>query len=132
MHSTASIAALHLPSKRSREWFTLRGRSGQAAVELVAVLPLVGLAAALCFHLALAGWGLWSAAEAARAGARAAAVGSKAHQVAIGALPAALRGQATVDFNAGRARVSVAAPTLLPGVSLPRLSVEAGPLEPHA
>jgi hypothetical protein len=101
-------------------------------VELVAVLPLVGLAAALCFHLAIAGWGLWAAAEAARAGARAAAVQSGARRVALGALPEPLRDRASVDLHAGRMTVSVFAPSLLPGVSLPKLSVEAGPLEPDA
>ena len=123
---------MYLSRESSRAWQLCFRQSGQAAVELVAVLPLVGLAAVLCFHLALAGWGLWSAAEAARAGARAAAVDAKARQVALAALPEALRDHATVDFTAGRARVSVAAPTLFPGVSLPRLSVEVGPLEPHA
>lgn len=123
---------MHLSGDSARARRLCSSQSGQAAVELVAVLPLVGLAAVLCFHLAIAGWALWSAAEAARAGARAVAVDSKARRVALAALPAALRDHATVDFSSGRATVSIAAPTLLPGVSLPRLGAEAGPLEPHA
>lgn len=109
-----------------------REESGQAAVELVAVLPLVGLSAVLCFHLALAGWSLWSAAEAARVGARAAAVETPAEARALESLPPALRERAEVDLVEGRAKVSVSPPTLLPGVALPRVSAVAGPLEPDA
>lgn len=108
------------------------GENGQVAAELVAILPLVGLAAVLCLHLALAGWGLWSAAEAARVGARAAAVDLSARSRAVGALPGILREHAAVEVSEGRARVSVSVPSLLPGVDLPRVSAVAGPLEPDA
>ena len=101
--------------------------SGQAAVELVAILPLVGLAAILSFHLALAGWGLWSAAESARAGARAAEVDSNARRIALAALPTIFRERASIDLSAGKARVSLVVPSLLPGVNLPRVQAEAGP-----
>lgn len=127
-----SISALARSGNICETDWRCDSQSGQSAVELVAVMPLVGLAAALCFHLAIAGWGLWSAAEAARAGARAAAVESGARRVALAALPGPLRDRASVDLNAGRMTVTVFAPTLLPGVSLPKLSVEAGPLEPDA
>ncbi len=106
--------------------------TGQAAVELLAILPLVGLAAAIVFHLAIAGWSLWSAAEAARAAARAAAVDSDPRQVALTALPTAFRKRASVRLDSGRVEVGVAIPTLVPGISLPRVKVEAGPLEPDA
>ena len=110
----------------------LSGESGQASAELVAVLPLVGLAALLCFHLALAGWSLWSAAEAARVGARAVAIDIPAETRTLRALPEALRRGAEVQLVGGRARVSVGIPTLMPGVELPRVSAVAGPLEPDA
>ncbi|MBA2239869.1 MAG: pilus assembly protein, partial [Solirubrobacterales bacterium] len=48
---------------------------GQASVELVAVLPALLLALVVGLQLAAAGWSLWSATEAARAGARAELVG---------------------------------------------------------
>lgn len=107
-------------------------QAGQATVEFVAVLTLLGLAAVLTFHLAIAGWSLWSAAEAARAAARAAAVDSDPRQVALAALPTAFRKRASVRLDSGRVEVGVAIPTLVPGISLPRVRVEAGPLEPDA
>ncbi|MFM9043813.1 MAG: hypothetical protein ACKOPI_06730 [bacterium] len=101
-------------------------------MEFVAVLALLGLAAVLTFHLAIAGWSLWSAAEAARAAARAAAVDSNPRPVALAALPNAFRERASVRIDAGRVEVGVAIPTLVPGISLPRVSAEAGPLVPDA
>ena len=52
-----------------------RGQTGQAAVETVALLPLVVLVGALLWQAAVAGQALWLSAAAARAAARAAAVG---------------------------------------------------------
>lgn len=101
-------------------------------MEFVAVLALLGLAALLTFHLAIAGWSLWSAAEAARAAARAAAVDSDPRQVALAALPTAFRERASVRLDSGRVEVGVTVPTLFPGLSLPRVSAEAGPLVPDA
>lgn len=99
-------------------------------MEFVAVLPILGLTAVLVFHLAIAGWSLWSAAEAARAAARAAAVDSNPRQVALAALPTVFRERASVRLDSGRVEVGVAVPTLVPGVSLPKVMVEAGPIEP--
>src|SRR3954471_3548096 len=47
---------------------TLRDESGQAAVEFVAVLPLVALVVAVLWQAVLAGQAVWSSAGAARAG----------------------------------------------------------------
>lgn len=99
---------------------------------MLAVLPLVGLVAGLVFHLAIVGWSLWSAAEAARAAARAAAVDSDPREVALAALPTAFRERASVKLDSGRVVVGVAVPTLVPGISLPRVRVEAGPVQPDA
>ncbi len=97
-------------------------RGGQASVELVAVVPiLVGLTLLLA-QLAIAGWSLWSAGNAARAGARAAYVGGSPGRAARSALPGPLRQGAEVSAADG-VKVTVRAPALLPGV--PRIPVSA-------
>jgi hypothetical protein len=95
---------------------------GSASVELIAVLPMLGLAALVAAQIALAGGALWSAGIAARAGARATHVGGEAAQAARRALPAPLRDEAAVSDRDG-VRVRVRVPALLPG--LPRLMVGA-------
>lgn len=66
------------------------GECGQATVELVALLPLVGLLVALLWQALLAGETLWLSGEAARAAARAAALGGDPAEAARGVLPARL------------------------------------------
>jgi pilus assembly protein CpaE len=97
------------------------GEAGQASVELVAVLPALVVCVLIAGHLVSAGWALWSAANAARAGTRADAVGGNARRAARSALPAALRRDASVSGEE-RTRVSVPVPALLPGARLGRLS----------
>jgi hypothetical protein len=95
---------------------------GTASVELVAAVPFLLLAVLVAAQLALAGQAFWSAAIAARAGARAALVGGDAALVARRALPPVLRSGAEVrDADAVTVRVMV--PRLLP--ALPRLMVGA-------
>lgn len=65
-------------------------RHGQATVELVALLPLVGLLAALLWQALLAGETVWLSGGAARAAARAAAVGADPVDAARAVLPARL------------------------------------------
>jgi hypothetical protein len=103
------------------------GRSGRergaVSVELVATLPFLGLALLAAAQIAIAGAALWSAAVAARAGARAEAVGGEPERAARRALPPPLRDGAEVsDRNGVRVRVRV--PALLPG--LPNVAVGAG------
>lgn len=98
------------------------GQRGAASVELVATLPLVGLALLLAAQIAIAGAVLWSAAIAARAGARSAAVGGEPRAAAKRALPPPLRDGAAVSDGDG-VQVRVRVPALLPG--LPRLAVGA-------
>ena len=87
---------------------------GQASVELVAAIPLVLAVAAIAWQLALAGHTAWLTAHAARAGARADAVGSDAHAAAGSALPAGLRRALRVErVRGGGVRVRVAVPALL-------------------
>ncbi len=60
---------------------------GQAAVELVALLPVIVLLGALLWQAAIAGQVVWLAGSAARAAARAHAVGSDTARAARGVLP---------------------------------------------
>jgi len=73
-----------LPTRRCRD------EHGQAAIELVALLPLVGLLAALLWQALLAGETVWLSGSAARAAARAAVVGSDPLEAARAVLPSRL------------------------------------------
>lgn len=66
-------------------------------------------------QFAIAGYALWSAGDAARAGARAANVGGDPERAALSALPEWLERSAEVGEE-GPIRVRVEAPALLPGV----------------
>ena len=94
------------------------GERGQASVELVAVLPALAVCLAIAAQTVVVGWSLWSAGNAARAGARAEEVGSDPEAAARRALPSPLRDDAVVHSDDG-VRVRVRVPALLPGVSLP-------------
>jgi Flp pilus assembly protein TadG len=98
------------------------GEEGTASVELVAVVPFLLLAVVAAAQIALAGQALWSAGVAARAGARAAAVGGDAAAAARSALPSSLRQGARVDEESG-IEVRVTVPRLIP--SLPSVRVAA-------
>ena len=73
-----------------------RGEEGSASVELVGVLPFLLLAILVAAQLAFAGQALWSAAIAARAGARAGLVGGAGAAAARAALPPPMREGARV------------------------------------
>jgi hypothetical protein len=89
---------------------------------LVAVLPFMLLAVLVAAQIALAGYALWSASIAARAGARAALVGGDAATAARKALPPSMRGGSKVDDSA-EVSVRVGVPRLLP--VLPKVMVGA-------
>ena len=92
-----------------------RCEEGQASVELVAVLPLVLLVGAVCWQLALAGHATWMSAHAARAAARADAVGGDPAAAARSALPESLaRGLRVQRLREGGVRVRIRLPLLLP------------------
>jgi hypothetical protein len=88
---------------------------GQASVELVAVVPLVLLAALAAWQLALTGHTLWLAAGAARTAARADVVGRSPIAAARSALPRSLERGLEVERVGGRAgvRVSLAIPMIV-------------------
>src|SRR4051794_10234128 len=69
---------------------------GQAAVEFVALLPLLALLAALLWQAAVAGQAIWLASAAARGAARAEAVGTDTRAAALRALPPGLEAGAQV------------------------------------
>ncbi len=107
----------------SRQAASIRREDGTASVEMVAVIPFLVLAVLVAAQIGLAGQALWSAAIAARAGARAALVGRDAGAAARRALPPSMRDGAEVDDDDG-VSVRVVIPTLLP--AMPRLTVGAG------
>jgi hypothetical protein len=91
-----------------------RRSDGQAAVELVALLPLAALLLASAWQLAIAGHAYWAAGAAARAGARAAAIGGDPRAAARARLAGALkRGLRVRDAGDGTVRVAVAIPPVL-------------------
>ena len=91
-------------------------------VELIATVPFLLLAILVAAQIGLAGQALWSAAVAARAGARAAVVGGDAGAAARRALPPSLRPGAEIG-GSEVVSVRVAIPRLLP--AMPRLMVGA-------
>jgi Flp pilus assembly protein TadG len=98
---------------------------GQAAVELVAVLPLLGVLVALAWQAVIAGHAAWAATAAARAAARAAAIGQDPAAVARRRLGPALAAGASVrSAGDGRVTVSVAIPRVLEALPLGRVSGE--------
>ena len=100
---------------------TRRDRRGQASVELVALLPALAVCLAIAAQIVLAGWALWSAGNAARAGARAREIGSNAEAAARHALPGPLRAGAAIR-SADGVIVRVRIPAIVPGMSLPPVS----------
>lgn len=102
------------------------GTGGQAAVELVALLPLVALLLALGYQALLAGQAAWEARVAARAAARANAVGGDAADAARAHLPSGLeRGLQVRATPDGDVRVSLRVPRVVPALSLGRVRATA-------
>ena len=95
-----------------------RREVGQASVETVALLPLVGLVGVLLWQTVVAGQALWLSGAAARSAARAAAVGGDAEAAARGALPPRLEAGLRVRAAGGGVRVAVRVPSVLSGGSV--------------
>lgn len=108
---------------------------GQASVELLAVLPALVLCVVVAAHALPSGWALWSAADAARVGARADHVGGEGAEAARDALPSPLRpaaggpSEGRVESGEKGVRVEVDVPGLLPGIEASRIGAAAR-LEP--
>ena len=91
----------------------LRDTRGQAAVEVVAVVPALLVAGLVAWQLVLVGHAAWVAAGAARVAARADLVGEDPKRAAQSALPRALERELAVErSDAGVTRVRVAVPTV--------------------
>lgn len=93
-----------------------RGETGQATVELVALLPLVLLLLAALWQLALAGQAIALAGSAARAAARARALGGDPARAARAVLPRTLEHGLRVEHASdGAVRVALAVPAVIGG-----------------
>lgn len=94
-----------------------RDQRGQATVELVALLPLVAVLAGLLWQAVVAGQAVWLAGSAARAAARASAIGADARAAARRVLPRRLeRGLLVVERPGGRdegVRVDIRIPSIV-------------------
>jgi hypothetical protein len=107
-------AATLAPMRRSAT-----GQAGQAAVELVAVLPFVALLAMMLWQLVVAGQAAWLAGSAARAAARANAVDADAAAAARGVLPDRLERGMRVRASAdGDVTVTLSIPSVVGGAGL--------------
>src|SRR5262249_44569476 len=99
-----------------------RSASGQASVELVAALPVVVVIIALAWQAVLAGQAVWHARVAARAAARAHALGTDAERAARAHLPPGLeRGLRVATRADGDVHVSIRVPSVLPSIGLGRV-----------
>lgn len=91
-------------------------QAGQATVELVALLPLMAVLAAFGWQVVVAGQAVWLAGTAARAAARAHALGNDAGAGARAALPVQWRDDVRVKTKAnGRVAVRLTVPVIVPG-----------------
>ena len=112
---------MSLPALRER-----RGERGQATVELVSLLPLMAVFAALLWQAVVAGQAVWLAGSAARAAARANAVGGDSRAAARSVLPARLRRGVVVSERGDEGvRVWVAIPSVVGSRRLGKVSAQA-------
>lgn len=105
-----------------------RGERGQASVELVALLPLVGVLGGLLWQGVVAGQAVWLAGSAARAAARASAVGADERAAARRVLPARLRRGVVVRREPSGdqgVRVAIAVPAIIGDARLTTVSARA-------
>jgi hypothetical protein len=104
-----------------------RGQSGQATVELIALLPLVGVLAALLWQAVVAGQAVWFAGSAARAAARASAIGADARTAAERVLPNRFERGLRIERADGDegVRVAVRIPAVIAGVRLGTVTARA-------
>ena len=100
------------------------GQNGQAAVELVAVLPVLVALLAGVWQVALLGHASWSAGAAARAAARARAVGLDPRAAARAHLPLRLERGLRVreSGRGGEVTVTVRVPSVVGGAGVGRVS----------
>ena len=96
-----------------------RSVHGQATVELVVLLPVIVVIALGVWQVAIAGHAVWAAGAAARAAARAEAVGGDPDRAARRLLPDRVRRAARVRAaDGGEVRVDVPIPAVVGGAAL--------------
>jgi hypothetical protein len=107
---------------------SLRTERGQAAVELVALLPLIAAGLLACVQIVLVGHTAWSARAAARAAARAHAIGADELKAARAVLPSSLDRRVSLGGPAseGRVTVRITVPSLVPALRLGSVTAHAG------
>jgi hypothetical protein len=103
----------------------VRGRSGQAAVEVVALLPLLAAVALAVLQALAAGVASELAGHAAHSGAVALAEGGDAAAAARAAVPGWSRASVAVTVRGSRVEVRLTPPALVPGLGA-RLAATAG------
>jgi hypothetical protein len=107
-------------------------QDGQAAVELVAVLPFVALLATVLWQLAVAGQAAWLVGAAARAAARAHAVGGDGVDAARAVLPPRVeRGLRVRPRDDGSVTVTLGVPSVVGRSRLATIDADAR-FEPQA
>jgi hypothetical protein len=104
----------------------MRTDGGQASVELVALLPVLAVVAGAAWQAVVAGQAVWVSGGAARAAARASAVGSDPGAAARRALPPALRGGVRVGrASGGSVSVALAVPSVIGSGTLGTIHAQA-------
>ena len=107
------------------------GESGQATVELVALLPVLVAVLAAVWQGVLAGHAVWAATAAARAAARAHAVGADPRAEALAHLPGSLEhGLRVTTESEGAVEIAVRIPSL-PGLPSPGHAHAGAQFEPQ-
>ncbi|MGK2954096.1 MAG: hypothetical protein ACSLFI_00230 [Solirubrobacterales bacterium] len=91
-----------------------RAERGSVSIELIGALPIVLLSLLVAAQITIAGYALWSAGIASRAGARAVLTGKAPRGAAENSLPGPLRQGLKVSEEDG-VRVGVKIPGLIPG-----------------
>jgi pilus assembly protein CpaE len=109
--------------RRRRVAARLAGESGQATIDFLGVFPWVLVAALVAWQIALIGWTFVLSSHAARAGARALAVGSPVVSAAESALPGSLKSGTSVHDTTssdalGTVTVKTKVPLLFPGLGV--------------
>ena len=105
---------------------TSGGQRGQATVEFVAVLPLVAVIGFAVWQAAVAGQAMWLAGAAARAAARAQAIGAALEPAARRVLPPRLEDGLRVRApEGGGVTVTLRIPSVVGGGSLASTSARA-------
>jgi pilus assembly protein CpaE len=109
--------ASDLKSPPMRRWRGSRDVRGQAAVEVVALLPLIAAIAVAIMQALAAGRAEELAGHAAQSGAVALAEGRDGAAAARAAVPDEARGRLAVEVHGSRVQVRLTPATLIPGAA---------------